>query len=131
MVANLSDEERLTYRVNYTNINMRDVDIEDIITLANMKLALPSSITISGYIHCSSSYTSEQIKLIKDAFGEDAFLLSNLISFDCNSDQIIISATGEGVQVIDETTIEVLQGTEAQFSATGFPIIEAVTPTYE
>lgn len=131
MAASLGDDDRLQYRVSYTNAHVTDMEKSDILTLVAMKSALSSSVSLSGYIHCRESYTSEDIKAIKDAFGEEAFTLSNNIVFDCNSDQIIISATGDGVTVIDENTIEVVQGTNAQFSATGFPIVSSMAPIYE
>jgi len=56
------------------------------------------------------------MNLLMEAFGENCFSLSNSASglcCDCNSTNIIVSASGEGTSVDQYGVIEIIQGTNA------------------
>lgn len=132
MVSKLSDEDIIKYQVNYTNVEISNMNINQIMTLARMRLLLASSVNISGYFKCTQEYTTDQMQILMDAFGSDIFNRFNYICFDCNSTNVIISAIGSGVSSYKDTineveynVIEVLQGTNAQFKSVGFPIVES------
>lgn len=114
-----------TAQITFRGINWTNVDIDDILTLASIPEAQR---TLTGYIKCSEPYTTEQMNVMINAFGPNIFSLSNDLKFDCDSNNIVISASGEGVSVIEEDDkqiIEILQGTVANFTAVGFPIVSA------
>lgn len=116
--------------IRYTNIYWDNIDIDDLLTLASLPA---SGRQLTGYVKCTTEYTTEQMNLLMEAFGENCFSLTNASSglcCDCNSSRVIVSASGTNT-VVNNGVIEILQGTSATLQAVGFPIIgEAVTYTW-
>lgn len=117
-------------QIQYRNIRWEDISITDLLTLAQ----IPSSQRdVTGYVKCTSPYSTEQMSILIGAFGANVFSLVNSSSSlccDCISTDIIISAAGNGVSVDQNGVIEVIQGETAQLQAVGFPILEE-DPVYE
>lgn len=129
----LADNEDIipNAQIQYTNIFWENVDIDDLLTLAKIPQAQR---TITGYVKCSTEYTVEQMNVLMNAFGENCFSLSNAASglcCDCNSDRVVVSASGTNTFVDQNGVINILQGTSATLQAVGFPLIESdVTYTW-
>lgn len=117
-------------QIQYRNINWTDIDIDDLLTLAQIPAAQRD---LTGYVKCTTEYTTAQMSALMEAFGENVFTLANASSSlccDCDSRNIIVSASGNGVSVDAYGVIEVMQGESAQLQAVGFPIL-GEAPVYE
>jgi len=117
-------------QIQYRNINWTDIDIDDLLTLAQIPAAQRD---LTGYVKCTTEYTTAQMSALMEAFGENVFALANASSSlccDCDSRNIIVSASGNGVSVDAYGVIEVMQGESAQLQAVGFPIL-GEAPVYE
>lgn len=128
----LRENEELinTAQITFRGINWVGISIDDLMTLARIPA---SQRDVTGYVKCSTSYTTEQMSVLIDAFGPNVFSLSNSSSnlcCDCISTNIIVSAAGNGVSIDQNGVIEVMQGENAQLQAVGFPILEE-DPVYE
>ena len=73
------------------------------------------------------------------AFDDTIFNKSGKLIIDCSSRKIIVSGVGPATQVIEEidpntgskvVVVEILQGSECQLQAVGFPIVSETTPIY-
>ena len=123
MLNVLTDDKKIEHRLNYTQVNIMNVDINLIMTLAKMKILFDSSINITGYIHCDTEYTPEQMDTLMRAFGTECFDIKSPLCFDCNSTNLIVSANGDETNTYTENgkvVIEVKQGSTALITAVGF-----------
>ena len=136
------------YRLTYTNINgnvLADIDNDGIMhrpegvfevsDLLNIAKIPPSNRTLTGYIIArgtgvdlygdpDGSFTSEEMNLLMNAFGDDIFRLGSILCIDCATGGVVISAVGSNTDVDQNGTIRVLQGTSATLSASGFPLLD-------
>jgi len=66
------------------------------------------------------------MNILMNAFGENCFSLSNSVSglcCDCDSNRVIISASGEETSVDQQGVINITQGSTATLQAIGFPLL--------
>lgn len=110
-------------QIQYRNIYWEGVDVDDLLTLAQIPAAQRE---LTGYVKASQEYTTEEMAALMEGFGDNIFSLANAtvgLCCDCDSNNIIVSASGENVSVDSQGVIEVLQGTTAQLQAVGFPLL--------
>lgn len=122
-------------QIQINNIYWENVDWQDLYTLARIPA---TQRTVTGYVKCTTEYTTEQMNILMNAFGENCFSLSNAMSglcCDCDSTRIIVSASGDPNYVTVDSSgqdpiIQITQGADATLQAVGFPLIEAAV-TYK
>lgn len=114
-------------QIQYTNIvwgrTTTLMEIEDLLILAKIPKAQR---ILTGYIKCRGGYTTDQMNTLMLAFGENIFNLNNSVAgicCDCETSGIIISASGDYTTVDETGVIEILQGSQAQLQAVGFPLL--------
>ena len=126
------------YSLTYTNINGNALGPEgvfEVSDLLNIAKIPPAKRRLTGYIVASGtgvdsygnpdgSFTSEEMNLLMNAFGDDIFRLGSTLCIDCATGGVVISAVGSNTDVDQNGTIRVLQGTNATLSASGFPLID-------
>lgn len=117
-------------QIHYRGINWTDFEVEDLLLLAKIPVAQRE---LTGYIRCNREYTIEEMNILLSAFGENVFSISNANSglcCDCDSTNIVISASGPGTSIDSEGVINLIQGNTTQLKAVGFPL-SAGDSTYE
>lgn len=117
-------------QITYRNINWVGISVEDLLTLGRIP---KSQRDLTGYVKADREYTTDEMNQLMEMFGDNIFSITNSTSglcCDCDSANIIISASGTNCTVDDDGVIEILQGTTAQFQAVGFPLV-GNTGTYQ
>lgn len=126
------------YKLIYTNVNGNALGpegvfkVSDLLSIAKIP---PAKRILTGYIVASGtgvdshgnpdgSFTSEEMNLLMNSFGDDIFRLGSTLCIDCATGGVVISAVGSNTDVDQYGTIRVLQGTNATLSASGFPLID-------
>ena len=108
-----------TAQISYRAINWTGVSVEDLFILASIPKAQRS---ITGYIRCTRAFTPDEMNQLMTAFDNNIFSPDNTLVIDCESRNIVISASGSNTSVAADGAVEILQGTNAQLKAVGFPV---------
>ena len=115
-----------TAQITYRAINWQGISKEDVFTLARIP---KSQRNLTGYVMITdSAFTDEEMNYLQreEIFGSGVFSYSNIsTTLVCDNSQMqgmMITAVGEKTSILEDGTIEVLQGTNAVLSAVGFPI---------
>lgn len=108
------------------NLYWTDATKEDVLMLSRITMYR----SVTGYIKCDDVYTADEMKQLADdrAFGPSVFDITattQTLVCDCNGSGISISATGDTLQVADETHLSVEQGNTLRMTGAGFPIAQS------
>ena len=108
------------FTLNLTGVRWTNVSWHRIEQLLNVGTC---NMTGHSYIKCDTEYTSKQMSEMMNRWGRNIFTAGNDLVMDCDATKVVISASGDKTTICDDGVVEVLQGTECQLKAVGFPVL--------